>query len=595
MSRRGWPLWLIALALLCRLAFFVELRDAPTYEHPEGGDSILFDKVAAGAPEPPRAYFHSPLYQWFLGGMYQVFGRDLTLVRAVQHLAGCLMVLLVWATARELYGSRLVAGIAGAAAAVCGPIIFFEGQLLVDALMPLLVAAVPAAALLHARRPTTATAVALGLTIALAALARGVALIWAPVLLVWLWRGGGPGLRQTRHALAFSAALALAIAPVTIRNYVVEGELVALTANGGLNLYIGNHEHANGAYVLPPGLWFEPGDPSDDYAGFTAATADLGHTPSSAELSSWWSHRALRYIADHPGRTAALAATKLKLLVNNREYPQLYNYDGYAAICSVLRVLPGAGWLIVPGLVGLGLAWWRRRHPHERLVAGIALLYAASFLPFFVVDRYRCAWLPLLAPFAAAAAVQLFNAWRDRRWRIVVALGAALTVSAGAALAPIETPTPAAQYFAFGEAEAAAGDERAALVWFRRAAETEPDQPRVLANLGVTLAHLDRLVEAEASLRRAAELWPGSERVQNDLGRVYVRLGRAADAERAFRTAIQLNPGLGEAYANLGDLLLQRGDAIRATEAFRSALLLVPRGSRAEAAISARLAGMSGT
>ncbi len=595
MIRRGWPLWLLALALLCRLVFFVELRDAPTYEHPEGGDSILYDKIAAGAPEPPRVYFHSPLYQWFLGGMYQLFGRDLTLVRAVQHLAGCLMVLLVWATARELHGSRVIAGIAGAAAAVCGPIIFFEGQLLVDALMPLLVAAVPAAALFHARRPRTATAVALGLTVALAALGRGVALIWAPVLIVWLWRGGGPGLRQPRHALAFSAALALAIAPVTLRNYAVEGELVAITANGGLNLYIGNHEHATGAYVLPAGLWFEPGDPTDDYAGFTAATADLGHRPSSAELSSWWSGKALRYIAEHPTRTLALAATKLKLLVNDYEYPQLYNYDGYAAICPILRVLPGAGWLIVPGLVGLGLAWWRRRHPHERLLAGMALLYAASFIPFFVVDRYRCAWLPLLAPFAAAALVELIRACRDRRWTSVVALSTALTVSAAAAFAPIDGPTPAAQYFAFGEAELAAGDARGALAWYQRAAEAEPDQPRVLANLGVTLAHLDRPLEAEASLRRAAELWPGSDRVQNDLGLVYLRLGRAAEAERAFRTAIQLNPGLGEAYANLGDLLLQRGDSIRAADAFRSALLLIPRGSPAEAAISARLAGLTGS
>jgi Flp pilus assembly protein TadD len=592
--RGRWPLWLIALALFCRLVFFVELRAAPTYDHPEGGDSILYDSVAAGAPEPARAYFHSPLYQWFLGGLYDVFGRDLTLVRAVQHLAGCLMVLLVWATARELFRSRAVAALAGAAMAVCGPIIFFEGQLLVDGLMPLLVAAVPAAALFHARRPRAATAAALGAVVAVAALGRGVALIWAPLLVAWLWRGGGPGLRQPRHALAFSAALALAIAPVTLRNYAVEGDLVAITANGGLNLYIGNHAQANGSYVLPAGLWFQPGNPFDDYAGFAAATAALGHRPSSGELSSWWSDRALHYMSEHPGRTAALAATKLKLLVNDYEYPQLYNYDGYRSVCPILDLLPTAGWLVAPALAGLGLCLLRGRYPHERLLAGIALLYAASFIPFFVVDRFRCAWLPLLAPFAAAAVVEIVRACRSRRWTGAVALGATMAASAAAVFAPIDGPTPAAQYFAFGEAEVAAGDLRGAIAWYERAAETDPHQPRVLANLGVTLARLHRFVEAEAALRRATELWPGSDRVQNDLGLVYVQLGRPADAERAFRTAIQLNPGLAEAYANLGDLFLQRGEPIRAADAFRSALLLFPRDSPAQATIAARLSNLTG-
>ena len=593
MKLRSWPFWLLTLALLCRLVFFVELRSAPTYEHPEGGDSILYDRVAAGAPEPARAYFHSPLYQWYLGGTYSLFGRNLTVVRALQHLAGCLMVLLVWATARELFASRAIAGVAGVAMAVCGPLIFFEGQLLVDSFMPLLVAAVPAAALLHARRQTSSTAAALGLAVALAALGRGVALIWAPLLLFWLWRGGGPGLRRSRHALAFSAALGLAIAPVTLRNYLVEGELVAITANGGLNFYIGNNAQSNGTYVLPPGLWFEPGDPSDDYAGFAVATAELGHQPSSAELSSWWTRRALDHVAENPGRTLALAGTKLKLLINDYEYPQLYNYYGYRAICPILRVLPTSGWIIAPGLIGLALCLWRRRS-HERLVAGIALLYAASFLPFFVVDRFRVAWLPLLAPFAALVLVELFGALRRRRWTHAAALGSAITLAAGASFTSLDGPTPSAQYFAFGEAALAAGGAQAAVAWYERAAEEDPMQPRVLANLGVALGRLGRFVDAESTLLRAAELWPGSDRVQNDLGLVYMRLGRSSDAERAFRTALHLNPGLGEAYANLGELMLRRGESSRAADAFRSALHLIPRGTPAEAAISARLASVTG-
>jgi Flp pilus assembly protein TadD len=248
--------------------------------------------------------------------------------------------------------------------------------------------------------------------------------------------------------------------------------------------------------------------------------------------------------------------------------------------------------VIAPGLLGLALTLRRRRRPHERLIAGIALVYAGSFIPFFVVDRFRCAWLPLLAPFAAAAVVALYQVCRARRWPQIAALGAGLAVSTGVVLLPIAGPTPAAQYFAFGDAELAAGRTLEAVDWYERALEHEPDHPRVLANLGVALARLGRHVEAESTLRRAADLWPGSDRVQNDLGLVSLQLGRAVEAERAFRRAIRLNPSLGEAYANLGILLMQRGSEAAAADAFRSALVFIRKGTPAEAAVSARLASL---
>ena len=58
---------------------------SPTFDAPEGGDSILYDRLAQGEPEPPRAYFHSPLYIWLLTGIYALFGRDLLIARVVHH------------------------------------------------------------------------------------------------------------------------------------------------------------------------------------------------------------------------------------------------------------------------------------------------------------------------------------------------------------------------------------------------------------------------------------------------------------------------------------------------------------------------------
>src|ERR1700723_3404745 len=80
----GWVAFVAAL--IPRLIFLFELRArSPTFYAVEGGDSILYDRIASGAPLPHRAFFHSPLYIAFLKAFYGIFHRDLFAVRLVQH------------------------------------------------------------------------------------------------------------------------------------------------------------------------------------------------------------------------------------------------------------------------------------------------------------------------------------------------------------------------------------------------------------------------------------------------------------------------------------------------------------------------------
>src|SRR5262249_17405128 len=160
-----------------------------------------------------------------------------------------------------------------------------------------------------------------------------VVLAWMPLLLVWAiaprrprWRSGG--------ALLLGAALV--VAPVTLRNYAAEGDFVLITANGGLNLYIGNNEAANGAYVLPQGMAFRPGDAADDFEGRRVAEESEGRPLRSAEVSAWWSRRAMSFVRASPGRAAGLVLQKAKLLVSHAEYMQLHDYDVYREVAPIL-------------------------------------------------------------------------------------------------------------------------------------------------------------------------------------------------------------------------------------------------------------------
>src|SRR5262245_60245088 len=94
----------MAVALGLRLAYVVATQD-----HALAGDEIEYDAegafIAAGkwwwtaAPYgiPHEGLWKAPLYPAWVGGMYELFGRDPDRVFAVQALLGPLNVVLVWA------------------------------------------------------------------------------------------------------------------------------------------------------------------------------------------------------------------------------------------------------------------------------------------------------------------------------------------------------------------------------------------------------------------------------------------------------------------------------------------------------------------
>lgn len=577
--KHHWRLSLLVfcLALIPRIVFLAEIHaKSPTFERPEGGDSIFYDRVAAGEATPRRAYFHSPLYQWFLRGAYGVFGRDLVLVRLLQHLLGALTAVLVFLAVRRLLESERLALAAALLQAWFGPGIFYEGQLLVDALLPLLVAACGLAFVHVLDRPTARIVVGFGLLVGLAALGRATVLVWLPLAAGWLI------LRRRlwgKAALMLAGAL-LVIAPVTLRNYVVEGDVVAITSNGGINLYIGNNPRAEGTYNLPEGLWFRPGDPLDDFAGVEVGRVALGHEPKSSELSAWWTRRALSHMRAHPARTLHLMARKAAMLVDNFEQPQLYNYDAYRELCQSLRLLPGAGVALALGLLGLLLAWtplgnWRLRL-YSLFVAGFALAY----LPFFVAGRYRSPIVTLISGLGIWAVALLVDALRARRWRRFAGLGLAAAALLVFSFYPVgPRPDRASQYYAFGQASLARGDARGAVSWFERAMRAQPGHSAAHAELGHAQLRLGRLRRAQRILDRARTRFPHHDRVLLYSGRVYAEMGHWSRAEAALRRAIDVNPASLDAWVALGDLAWKRRRFDMAEQAFGSALVLAKTAS----------------
>ncbi|MCX7590548.1 MAG: glycosyltransferase family 39 protein, partial [Kiritimatiellae bacterium] len=260
----------LTIGLCLRIAYFAEQYRQPLFRVPLV-DARYNDYLARGfafgdwslrgdetdyldSPEVfvrARPFFRPPGYAFFLAILYKVTRGSVTVVLALQMALGVLNAWLAGVLARRLFGPRAAIFCAGLMATYW-PFIYFETQLEEATFMTLLMLLLVRQIWLLARVTSLPNALTAGLQIGLLALTRPNAVLILPVIVAWLlWLGAKscPFDVSVRASLALLGAAALAIAPVTIRNWLVGGEFVLISANTGVNFYIGNHEGATGFFV----------------------------------------------------------------------------------------------------------------------------------------------------------------------------------------------------------------------------------------------------------------------------------------------------------------------------------------------------------
>jgi 4-amino-4-deoxy-L-arabinose transferase-like glycosyltransferase len=124
-------LLIFAVALTVRLIHIWQIRPSPFFDVLLG-DANGYDqwaqRLAAGDWIGSQIFYQAPLYPYFLGILYSVFGRDLLVVRIVQAVIGSASCVLLGMAGARLF-SRRVGSIAGLALALWAPAIFFDGLL----------------------------------------------------------------------------------------------------------------------------------------------------------------------------------------------------------------------------------------------------------------------------------------------------------------------------------------------------------------------------------------------------------------------------------------------------------------------------------
>ncbi len=571
---------ILAVAVVLRLLYLSEIRGQALFSALTADPAIYEAQardILRGILVPDHAYFHSsPLYPFFLAAVMKLAGPGFQTVRLIQAGVGCASVLLIYLLSRLTVGAR-PALVSAAFAAVYVPLIFFEAEFLEITL----VIAFTAGALVMLERADTRLggrgdarrgggrssrrsreargrglqdgralwwAAGSGALLGLASLGKPNLLLVAPVGAMWLAaqpRGGrsaprprawtSSGWRRRAPAAAlFFVVCGLTILPATVHNYRTDGDLIPVSSNAGINLFIGNHPGAPGTFTVPAEMRFDLRVASKE-----AAQAATGRSMSAGEVSDYWTSRALAFMRHRPAMWLAQTATKFALFWNHYEIPNHYDLSFVARTAPVLRLPLGTFAVVAPlGVVGLVLASLRRKNVGLLVLFGVTFM--CSVVPFFITARYRLPIVLALLPGAGYAVHEFVRSLRSRSWRAAVAVAAPVAAAAFLVNVDMLEFNPSQMHNTVGAILAGRGDMESAATEFEAAVEANALDVSARRNLGLVYLELDRYREATRELRRAVEIHPGYADAWLELGQAYAGLDSLDAARNAWSKVLSM-------------------------------------------------------
>lgn len=545
---------LFLCVLVLRSAYLLQIQGSPFF-HVLLGDGRAYDAWAQQIQQDfwgKQAFFQAPLYPYLLAFGYSVLGRDLLLVRVMQMLLGACSCVLLARAARTFF-SPTVGWLSGYLLALYGPALFFDGIVQKASLDLFLTTSLLYFLSRVEARGERRDFLAAGVTLGGLALTRENALIWLPALLLWFGVRGRARLRSiAREQLGpLLLGCVLVLAPVGLRNWLVADQLVLTTSQFGQNFYIGNNEAADGTYRS---LRFGHGGAEAERVDATElAESALGRKLGPAEVSHYWTARALAFIAKEPGKWARLMLKKSLLVFNAEELADSDEplvYEDYSWLLRALGTVFSFRTLLPLAFVGMYLT---RAKPAPRVLHVLWSTLSASTALFFVFARYRYPLVPLLLPFAAAAllgvrALVQRGTPREKWTSLALFFGGITLVQ----LPLVSNQHPrATAYYDLGVSLEAADRPRDAIEAYGDALRSYADFVEAHVNLGSLLAQDGELAEAATHERAALRLRPDDALAHADLGNVYFEQRHYADAKAEYERALALDPAQPQAKQGL--------------------------------------------
>jgi tetratricopeptide (TPR) repeat protein len=398
------PIGILAGAFVVRLIFLLQIRNLPFYYHPVL-DSEFFHGWASFKQQTgwldASAPFTEPFYTYVLGFVYSVFRESQTIARVAQCLMGAFTALLIYATARRIYG--LLAGVsAGVIFALYGPAVFFSSEIN-ETTLALFLLAVSAYLLVRAAsdRPYLNAGFS-GLFLGMAFLTRFSAIGAIAAWVLHLLLSKDRKLKRATLGLIIGIALPL----VCYQAFLVRGaERTLLPTRIGWQAFLGSG--VTGGTTKAPEYEITLGGAQGAFNAFVAsdridgqrdaqrfARIETGIDVTHVEAHRHWHQRATEDFLSDPGRYLTTYLRKLGIFFGPSEPPANMDLRFVSRYSALLRTHIFSFAVIAPlGLIGLAVCARR-----QSLFAAVAIpLCAVVVAGCLVTDSEKVMVTPLLS------------------------------------------------------------------------------------------------------------------------------------------------------------------------------------------------------
>lgn len=347
-----------------------------------------------------------PLYQFFLAGIYKIFGHSYPAVWVFQGFLHSLTALLVYLVSLLVLSGfenkRKMALTAAAIIAFYPDLIENSAMLLSETLYLFLVCFAVYLFFRYFYRKNILTLLGLGLVFGLAVLSRPPVLIFAPIMLFYFYSK-----KLFWPGLVFIMIVIAVFVPWTARNYIVYKSFMPFGAAGNFNFWIGNWHGASG----------EQGENQEQYQ-FLA-------THEIKEVNSESMKQFKNFLLEYPAEFI-----KLTLLRVNKYFSVIrpMGFWFYQTGLGQLLFLLSSGLAsVILFIFGFGGLIRSIKLKNEVLYYLLAFAVATPLVVFITVveTRYRFQIYPFLAVFAGFFIFELFGKpkwWFNKILRLAIFL-----------------------------------------------------------------------------------------------------------------------------------------------------------------------------
>lgn len=557
-------MFLFSFALLWRALYLRQVAaGSPFFDAPMADALACFqqaEQFAATFGLGDEPFTGPPLYPVFLGVLYRLFGADFFAFSLIQFTLGAFSVVLLYLIGRRVFSPGIGLA-AGAAAAVYGPLIYFEGELLPPGLAILLNLSLVLFLLRAGTVSRPWSCLAAGLLLGVAGLAVPHVLLFGPGVAGWMLLRRDPGLpARLGRVLLLGLGVFLVIGGTTWRNYHKGGDLVLLSSDSGLSFFLGNNPDRARTVGMGPGAEW-------DELIRQPVREGLEKPP---EQSAFFWRAAISFAREEPAaflRSLAAKAFDFWQGGEIRGPTDIYFARAHSGLLAGLVWHHGLAFpfgIVGPlALAGLLLAVVERR---AGLIVLFVLCYAAAVVAFSVTARYRLPAVPLLILLACYAGAWLKDRVTARQWRSVLPAAGLLFLVAwplnARAVAPAED---ARDRYYVGLAYARKGMPARAALELRKALDLDEGHYDARLKLGELLVELDNPAEAREQFRLLARRYPLRADPRRNLANLHLEEERIEEAVALFEEIVELEPTAASSHYGLAGALrlAERREAAR--------------------------------